>query len=480
MQNLDPTATVVEINNSGNSVVSSSHMAASSSNQTPHATQKPPSTLELTSALGIPSRTKSRRVWTPEEDEQLRLLVSYWGDQCGKNGHWDKISAHFPNRTNKDCRKRWFHSLDPKLKRGRWTEHEDKVLVEAYSKMGPVWHRIAQLIPGRTDDQCSKRYNDVLDPSISNRLRPWSEEEDQMLLSLVQKYGTKWRTIANEMEGRTGLTCRNRWRKIVSRAVKETPRSSGLKTNTRNTQPTQIQSGAIPSSSNPMYSQPPTGIPIPTNQRHTASVSSSSSVSSTSLTPGALRAASESPSSEIIQNSENMSSSFSTRVQQTKIPISSITHNSNNNAQQPNYPDETHYTFTLPGAKDSTKQHPISAKELEALMAMISKSGQEVVIHQHNYHYHHHHYSSPPANSPQPLDIPPQPQQQPSPNKNNNRNVKINPTRPSISEDNSEVNSRPTTPGGFLDIDLMDLGEEAFADFNGDFDAFGGLPFNPS
>ncbi|ANB13243.1 Bas1p [Sugiyamaella lignohabitans] len=163
---------------------------------------------------------RSRRVWTSAEDEKLRLLVSHWGDQCGKNGHWDKISSNFEGRSNKDCRKRWFHSLDPKLKRGRWTEHEDKVLVEAYKKMGPVWHRIAQLIPGRTDDQCSKRYNDVLDPRISDRLRPWSAEEDAKLLELVQKHGTKWRTISNVIDGRTGLTCRNRWRKLTAPSVR--------------------------------------------------------------------------------------------------------------------------------------------------------------------------------------------------------------------------------------------------------------------
>ena len=29
-----------------------------------------------------------------------------------------------------DCRKRWFHSLDPSLRKGRWTEEEDDKLVD--------------------------------------------------------------------------------------------------------------------------------------------------------------------------------------------------------------------------------------------------------------------------------------------------------------------------------------------------------------
>lgn len=158
---------------------------------------------------------RARRKWLAEEDEKLRLLVSYWGDQCGKNSHWDKISSNFENRTPKDCRKRWFYSLDPKLKRGRWTQNEDKTLMEAYQRLGPAWQRISQLIPGRTDDQCSKRYNDVLDPSISDRLRPWSAEEDERLERLVEEFGSKWQRISREMSGRTGLTCRNRWRKLT-------------------------------------------------------------------------------------------------------------------------------------------------------------------------------------------------------------------------------------------------------------------------
>lgn len=158
---------------------------------------------------------RTRRKWLAEEDEKLRLLVSYWGDQCGKNSHWDKISSNFDNRTPKDCRKRWFYSLDPKLKRGRWTQNEDKTLMEAYQRLGPAWQRISQLIPGRTDDQCSKRYNDVLDPSISDRLRPWSSDEDVKLAELVQSFGPKWQKISREMNGRTGLTCRNRWRKLT-------------------------------------------------------------------------------------------------------------------------------------------------------------------------------------------------------------------------------------------------------------------------
>ncbi|KAG5368226.1 Myb-like DNA-binding protein BAS1 [Yarrowia sp. C11] len=167
------------------------------------------------------NETSRRRVWTSEEDEKLRELVKVYGDKRGKTGNWDQISAHLAGRTNKDCRKRWFHSLDPNLKRGKWTKAEDEILLRAFETHGGVWHQIAKLIPGRTDDQCSKRYNDVLDPRISDRLRKWAREEDEALLVKIRNHGTSWRIISNEMEGRTGLTCRNRWRKLMAQYIRQ-------------------------------------------------------------------------------------------------------------------------------------------------------------------------------------------------------------------------------------------------------------------
>lgn len=213
---------------SSNLELATADMSDNASNS--HAKSKQLSTVELTSALGIQPQQRTRRTWTPQEDSKLRTLVAEWGDQRGKNSHWDKISESMEGRTSKDCRKRWFHSLDPTLKRGRWTADEDRILIEAYESYGPAWNRIAQLISGRTDDQCSKRYNDVLDPNVQNRLRQWTKEEDDLLIKMFQEHGTQWKIIASKMEGRTGLTCRNRWRKLAASSLTKTKKlNSGVK-----------------------------------------------------------------------------------------------------------------------------------------------------------------------------------------------------------------------------------------------------------
>lgn len=80
---------------------------------------------------------------------------------------------------------------------------------------------IAALIAGRKDDQCSKRYNDILNPSVRNRLEDWSPHEDWYLTAKVAELGNKWAAIAPGLPGRPPLTCRNRWRKLTRASQKE-------------------------------------------------------------------------------------------------------------------------------------------------------------------------------------------------------------------------------------------------------------------
>ncbi|KAF9136010.1 hypothetical protein BGW39_009062 [Mortierella sp. 14UC] len=150
-----------------------------------------------------------RIVWTPEEDEYLRAAVQTYGDKTEK---WAKIAACVPGRTNKNCRKRWFHSLDPSLKKGPWTEEEDHLLRTGVQKFKGQWSKIAERIQGRTDDQCAKRWREGLDPHIDRAA--WTPEDDVILLQKFEEFGSQWQKIALSFPGRPGLHCRNRWRKI--------------------------------------------------------------------------------------------------------------------------------------------------------------------------------------------------------------------------------------------------------------------------
>ncbi|CAN3361368.1 hypothetical protein DICA3_F03532 [Diutina catenulata] len=184
--------------------------------------------LAVTASLGFQTfRRESRKPWTKEEDLQLqRLMLEMYGTDTSEldpeTVKWDVIAQRMEaaGRKPKDCRKRWSNSLDPNLRKGKWTKEEDERLVQAYGKWGPAWQKVSAEITGRTDDQCAKRYIEVLDPSIKDRLKPWSREEDVRLIRQVKMHGTKWRTISGDFNGRTSLTCRNRWRKLVTEVVR--------------------------------------------------------------------------------------------------------------------------------------------------------------------------------------------------------------------------------------------------------------------
>ncbi|KAF9100807.1 hypothetical protein BGX27_000237 [Mortierella sp. AM989] len=167
-----------------------------------------------------------RIVWTPEEDEFLRRAVQKYGDKTEK---WAKIAACVPGRTNKNCRKRWFHSLDPSLKKGGWTEEEDHLLRTGVEKFRGQWSKIAERIQGRTDDQCAKRWRESLDPDIDRAA--WTAEDDHLLLQKFEEFGTQWQKIAAlSFPGRPGLHCRNRWRKI-QRSLNHMQRASKRRRN---------------------------------------------------------------------------------------------------------------------------------------------------------------------------------------------------------------------------------------------------------
>jgi hypothetical protein len=72
-----------------------------------------------------------------------------------------------PSRTDEQCRRRWVHNLDPAGKiAGRWNGDEDTKLTEAVKKHANNWVAVAAMVPGRTDDQCRKRWTQTLGRQI--------------------------------------------------------------------------------------------------------------------------------------------------------------------------------------------------------------------------------------------------------------------------------------------------------------------------
>lgn len=102
--------------------------------------------------------------WTEEEDNLLCYLVKIGGAK-----EWSKIAELFNQqmrmsyqRNGKQCRERWVNTLNPQLKKGKWTPEEDLVLLRKQYILGNKWREISQDMQGRSETQIKNHFKSLL------------------------------------------------------------------------------------------------------------------------------------------------------------------------------------------------------------------------------------------------------------------------------------------------------------------------------
>lgn len=107
-------------------------------------------------------------------------------------------------------------------KRRLFTYYEDCLLTQAAIAFHEVsWNQISQCVPGRSPRQCRDRWMNYLKPSLT--FEPWTNTEDELLVSLVNKYGTHWTKMSSSFPSRSKNAIKNRWYWLIKYRIQVLP-----------------------------------------------------------------------------------------------------------------------------------------------------------------------------------------------------------------------------------------------------------------
>lgn len=144
---------------------------------------------------------KRCKQWTEQEND----LIINQGKLKQKN-KWIIASKVLQNRNSLECYYR-YQSLNPNIKKGRWTLMEDHKLLILTKLFGKNWKLLSRVLKNRSNRQIKNRYKTIL--SYKDTEKDFDLEED---LFIMDAYKSFKHLIENENENNFMEMFKEKWK----------------------------------------------------------------------------------------------------------------------------------------------------------------------------------------------------------------------------------------------------------------------------